>query len=288
NFKLEDTTTKKPFEILTLQATYNKPSSVTMITARQDSNAAYRLFVHNITDTVGNIINPIANTLAFSGSPKHDTLGFRLLSVPLKDSTRGVAVQPTLMLEFSDALSDTIALDSIILLSAKNDTVEVEKQILNDAVIAVRPKEKLKNMSWYALKAALRTIRSWNNVVCRDSTKRWRFETLDIEDLSSIEGRVFDQNEDDLAGTVYVTALMVGGKDKPSYTVPADTSGHFFIPEIQDGKYVLQAFRDRNKNGKFDAGRPFPFIRSERISGISDTLKVRARWPLEDARLNMR
>ena len=288
NFAIEDTAAKKPLDVMKLWATYNKPSTVTMITARQDSNTAYRLFVKDIKDTVGNIVNPIANSLAFTGSSKHDSLGFRLLSVSLKDSIRGIDVQPTLTLEFSDAISKSISLDSIILLSAKKDTIEIEKQILNDAVITVRPKQKLQSMSRTTLRAALRTIRSWNDVVCRDSTKRWRFETFDPEDLSSIEGQVFDQNETDHAGTVYVTASMIDTKGGASYTVPADATGHFFIPAIRDGRYVLQAFRDRNNNGKFDAGRPFPFVHSERISGISDTLKVRARWPLEGARINMR
>jgi len=31
----------------------------------------------------------------------------------------------------------------------------------------------------------------------------------------------------------------------------------------------------------YDSGKPFPFAFSERISHLSDTLKVRARWPLE-------
>jgi hypothetical protein len=236
---------------------------------------------------VGNIINPIANSLAFAGSPKHDSLGFRLLSVSLKDSARGVDVQPSLTLGFSDAVSNTIKLDSIVLLTAKKDTIAVEKQILNDAVILIRPKKKLQNMSWYTLRAAFRELRSWDGVVCRDSTKLFRFETLDAEDLSSIEGQVFDQNESDNTGTIYVTASILGSKGGPTYTVAADATGHFLISDIKDGKYVLQAFRDRNNNGKFDAGRPFPFVRSERISGISDTLKVRARWPLEGAHINM-
>jgi hypothetical protein len=288
NFIIDDTTKKKSLEVVKLWTAYNKPSIITIITTRQDSNDTYRLRVKNVNDTVGNIINPIANSLAFMGSPKHDTLGFRLLSASLKDSARGIDVQPSLLLEFSDAVSRTIKLDSIILLTAKKDTVPVEKQFLNDAVIVVRPKQKLQNVGWYTLRAALREIRSWDGAVCRDSTKLWRFETLDVEDLSSIEGQVFDQNESDIAGTVYVTASILGAKGNVGYTVAADTTGHFLIPEIRDGKYVLQSFRDRNHNGKFDAGRPFPFVRSERISGMSDTLKVRARWPLEGARINMR
>jgi len=109
----------------------------------------------------------------------------------------------------------------------------------------------------------------------------WRFETLDIEDMSSIEGTVVDLNTVDTAGDLYVTASQVGKKDLDYCVRAADVTGKFIFPVVTEGHYVFQAFRDKNKNGMYDSGKPFPFAFSERISHLSDTLKVRARWPLE-------
>jgi uncharacterized protein (DUF2141 family) len=124
--------------------------------------------------------------------------------------------------------------------------------------------------------------------VCRDSTKVWRFETLDIEDLSSVDGMVLDENKSDTSGHVYVTAIQIGGNNPKYYKVAADATGNFLFPQIAEGRYVFQSFRDRNNNGKLDAGKPFPFVYSERMSSISDTLKVRARWPLEGVKIKMK
>jgi hypothetical protein len=68
----------------------------------------------------------------------------------------------------------------------------------------------------------------------------------------------------------------------------ADAMGYFLFPQIAEGRYVFQSFRDRNNNGIYDSGKPFPFIYSERFSSYSDTLKIRARWPLEGLKIEMK
>jgi hypothetical protein len=144
------------------------------------------------------------------------------------------------------------------------------------------------NRTWYTLRAELRKTSDWAGRVCRDSTKSWRFETLDIEDLSSVEGIVVDNNKSDTAGRLYVMAGQKGESNLPHCVAAADVTGIFSFPQISEGRYILQSFRDRNNNGKYDPGKPFPFVYSERFSPFSDTLKVRARWPLEGVKIEMK
>jgi hypothetical protein len=106
--------------------------------------------------------------------------------------------------------------------------------------------------------------------------------------MSSVEGTVVDSNTIDTVGRLYVTALEIGEKNPNSYIEPADAAGKFIFPIVAEGHYVFQAFRDRNRNGMYDSGKPFPFIFSERLSPLSDTLKVRARWPLEGVKILMK
>jgi len=158
----------------------------------------------------------------------------------------------------------------------------------SDAVFMLHPKKELESKSWYILNADLREFHDWAGRVCRDSMRSWRFETLDLEDMSSVEGAVIDSNRTDTTGALYVNAYQVGEHAGKEYLVRASANGAFAIPEVIEGRYVVQAFRDRNGNGAYDPGKPFPYVPSERLSAYTDTLKVRARWPLDGVIVQMK
>jgi hypothetical protein len=155
-------------------------------------------------------------------------------------------------------------------------------------MISLRPEKELMSRTWYTLRAEMRGLRDWAGRACRDSTKSWRFETLDIEDLSSVEGIVIDENKTDTTGRLYVSAIQIGENTPKHYIAAADATGKFVFPLIAEGRYVFQSFRDRNINGIYDSGKPFPFMYSERFSSFSDTLKIRARWPLEGVKIEIK
>jgi len=281
SFIITDTVDRKPLKLVAVYPDPFTQKSIVAVTEKQDSSKTYSILVKGVTDSVGNKINPIANSLLFPGSLKALTARIRLAAVSIKDSSRNVDSQPVLTLTFSDALAKNTSLDFITVLDNKKQQVSVEKKRLSDAVISIKPEQKLLNKAWYTLCADLQKIHDWRDSTCRDSTKVWRFETLDIEDMSSIKGTVIDLDTTDTAGDLYVTASQVGRKDLDYCVRAANVTGKFIFPVVTEGHYVFQAFRDKNKNGMYDSGKPFPFAFSERISHLSDTLKVRARWPLE-------
>ena len=288
SFSAVDTVNRKPLELLCVYPAPASSTSFFVITQKQDSGRIYRLSAHGITDSTGNKINPLAHTLLFRSSLKADTLSSRLVSVSIKDSAQAIDLQPVVTMTFSDALAKSSSLDWVNLVDGNKKPIPTEKIWISDAVISLKPEQELMNRTWYTLHADLRVVHDWAGRVCRDSTKVWRFETLDIEDLSSVDGMVLDENKSDTSGHVYVTAIQIGGNNPKYYKVAADATGNFLFPQIAEGRYVFQSFRDRNNNGKLDAGKPFPFVYSERMSSISDTLKVRARWPLEGVKIKMK
>jgi hypothetical protein len=288
SFSAIDTIDRKPFDLLIVSPSPVTSTSFFMVTQKQDSGRVFRLSVQGITDSVGNKINPLANTILFRSSLKSDTLGPQLAFVSIKDSARAVDLQPVVTMAFSDALAKSDSLDWINLFDNNKQLVPTEKKWISDVVISLRPEKQLMSWAWYTLRAELRRVHDWAGRVCRDSTKSWRFETLDIEDLSSVEGIVIDGNKIDTAGHLYVTAIQIGERNPKQYIVAADATGNFLFPQIAEGRYVFQSFRDRNNNGEYDSGKPFPFIYSERFSSFSDTLKVRARWPLEGVKIEMK
>ena len=288
SFSIIDTIDQKPLELFTVSPSPNALNALFMVTQEQDSGRAYLLRVQNIKDSIGNKINPLANTLIFQSSLKKDTLRPQLVSVSLKDSTLGVDLQPVLKMTFSDAVAKSTSLDWLDLYDNDKQLIPADKKWISDVVVSLRPEKELMSRKWYALRAELRKVHDWAGRVCHDSTKTWRFETLDIEDFSSVEGVVFDGNRTDTTGHVYVTAIQVEEKNPNRYLTIADATGSFLFPQVAEGRYVFQSFRDRNNNGAYDSGKPFPFIFSERFSPLTDTLKVRARWPLEGVKIEMK
>jgi hypothetical protein len=288
SFVISDTIKQEALNLETVYPSSSIPNVFVAITQNQDSGKAYRVIVKNVIDSVGNEISPLANSLVFEGMKKVDTLGVRLLQISIKDSMQNIALQPTFSIAFSDAVTKSTSLDWIYLLDKDKQKVPSKKKWLSDISISIVPEKELASKSWYSLRTELREVKDRRGQVCRDSTKTWHFETLDLEDLSSVEGIVSDSNNADIAGRIYVIAKNVGGKSANKYTTIADSSGKFIFPQVAEGQYVLQAFRDRNGNGDYDYGKPFPFSYSERMSPLSDVMKVRARWPLEGVIIKMK
>ena len=288
SFIAADTADGKPLELITVYPDPLTPKFIIAITQKQDSAKTYFIHVQSVTDSVGNKINPLANSLTFQGSPKAAIIGTRLVAVSVKDSTQNIDLRPIFTLTFSNALAKTTSLDFVNILDNNNQQVAVEKKRISDVLISIEPDQKLHNKAWYALRAELRKVHDWRDSTCKDSTRVWRFETLDIEDMSSVEGIVVDLNTTDTVGRLYVSAFQIAERNPNCYIEPADATGKFIFPMVTEGRYVFQAFRDRNKNGMYDSGRPFPFIFSERLSPLSDTLKVRSHWSLEGMKIHMK
>jgi hypothetical protein len=288
SFVVADTMERKPLELVAVYPDLVKANSIMAVTQNQDSLKVYYFQAQGVTDSIGNKVNPFANTFVFNASAKVDSTGPRLVLVSIKDSAQNVPLRPIITLAFSKALAKTASLDFITILNNNNQQILVEKKRLSDVLVSIKPEKELSNKTWYTLRAELRQVQDWKGRICKDSTKEWRFETLDIEDFSSVEGIIIDLNTADTSGRLYATAFQVGVKNPLSYKVAAETTGKFIFPIVEQGLYVFQAFRDRNGNGMYNSGKPFPFVFSERLSPLSDTLKVRARWPLEGVRIQMK
>jgi hypothetical protein len=288
SFSIVDTTTRAPLDLIAVYPSPSSASSFTIVTGDQDSTKMYRLTVLQVIDSIGNKINPLANSLNFMGSAKGDSLPPKLIDASITDSVQNVDFRPTLTLTFSNAVVKGDTLPWLDIFDAAGHIVPSEKRWASNVVVVIRPEKDFESAAWYRLRAELRDLRDWAGRSFRDSVRTWRFRTLDVEDMSSVEGFVMDKNRTDTAGSIIVDASQIGVKPPQEYTAIARRSGDFVFPRITEGRYVFQAFRDRNGNGEYDPGKPFPFEFSERQSPLSDTLKVRARWPLEGVGLEMK
>jgi len=284
-FQISDTANGSSLEVLSASVVFPKLTGVLIVTDAQSADRRYRVRVENVRDLAGLAISPIANSLTFSGSATTDTVGPAVLSVSVADSSRSIDFRPDVEIDFSDAVVQASAEEGITLQDTSRQQIASTFRWLTDAAVVLRPREKLASKTWYQLRIELGKVRDLVGGSGTDTVRVWRFQTVDDELLSSVEGIVRDGSPTDTVGDVLLIAENIVRKPKETYQVKLRRPGTFVLRDILEGSYVLHAFRDRNGDQKYDAGRPYPFSRSERFTYYPDTLKVRARWPLEGVQL---
>jgi hypothetical protein len=284
---ITDTLSKDQLKVYSVFPKLPSLTTFTAVTARQDSTKGYLLTAESARDLAGLPIDRKANSLAFRGSSDVDTLKPTVSAMSLQDSSRGVELKPTIQIQFSEAVQRESFSNAIALEDTSGREVRSSLVWLNDAACRLQIYTELSSKTWYKLSVLMYNALDWSGRGFRDSLKVVRFETLDAEALSSIEGTVVDTNVAERTANILVTADGVDPKNQKSFSTVANRNGNFLIGGIEEGRYVVHAFKDRNLNGKYDAGHLLPFIGSERFNYASDTLKVRARWPLEGVRIEL-
>jgi hypothetical protein len=78
-----------------------------------------------------------------------------------------------------------------------------------------------------------------------------------------------------------VTVTSVGLSPAVVRTAWADGKT-FALQQIPEGRYILSAFVDSDSSGDYTFGRAHPFRPAERFTLLADTLRVRARWSVEN------
>ncbi|HMD13183.1 MAG TPA: hypothetical protein VKI62_01015, partial [Bacteroidota bacterium] len=137
------------------------------------------------------------------------------------------------------------------------------------------------------LRVVLDSLRDYSGNHFSDSTLLIRFQTIDEKILSSIHGRVTDDGAG-AKGTIVVIATNIAEKKMKPRTAVLPSPGNFVMDGLREGQYTFFAFRDADTNGVYSCGRPYPFVPSERFIVYPDTLKLRARWPLEGLTIRLK
>lgn len=70
-----------------------------------------------------------------------------------------------------------------------------------------------------------------------------------------------------------------------SYSVVVNSKSEFDFKKLPAGDWILSAFQDSDKNGRYTPGRAIPFIPSEPFLMSQDTIEVRTNWDVEGIEL---
>jgi hypothetical protein len=274
-----DTVAQSPLGISDATFVGLSNTEIRIATAEQHAGVAYRITLSGFRDASGNELSGTSNSADFVGSALPDTTPPRMIVSTLADTTKPFHPRDTLLFVFSEPIRMEIAERGVSITDSLGEIAMGQWTWWNPALAMFLPSSPFLLGAKYTLTVHMDSIIDLVGNSYHDSTLVGSFHTIDPNVLSSIHGDV--QDAVDEGGRIFVTATEVSGKKVKPRTVVVDSSGAFALDQLQEGEYALTAFRDRDGNGRYSFGRPFPFEPSERFVNYPDTLKLRARWPME-------
>lgn len=283
-----DTLSGARIPVLSARVLFPKQTEIMVATEPMDSGRGYRAVVSGVWDLAGNTISTLADAMPFTAVDSLDTSAVDVKSVSVQDSSLDLSLQPSVVAVWTRPLARPLDPDVVSMTDSSGRTVPLRISRQSNIALEVGPLRDLAGKTWYILRIHGGRVRDVFGGVGKDTVRVIRFQTLDPDALSSIEGTVADERESDAIGPIHVRAEEVSGPTATEMEVILPAAGVFTLPQIREGRYVLSAYRDRNDNGMFDPGRVYPFEPSERFVVYADTLTVRARWPLEGVVLRLR
>ncbi len=190
-------------------------------------------------------------------------------------------------LQFDDAVQRVPVVSFLSVIDSMGMPVPGRTQWVSDAVVRFQPIPKWSKKMWYTVMLEMDSLKDLNGNQWRDSTWILRFETMDDKSVGSIEGRIADAKEERVKGPLILTARRADSAIDETFSVRIARSGQFRFADVSEGLYVIDAYRDEDGDGSYGFGRPFPYNPSERFTVYQDTIKVRARWPVEGVKIEL-
>jgi len=258
------------------------PQHVNSFTSPQ-SSGAFRARASNLFDPSGLPLDTLYREVEFTSSQQPDTVRPRLLRVTPADSSREVAPNTPVELTFSELMRIDSTLVALVVRDSAGALIKGIGAWKNHFQYSLLPQGGWQSRMKYAIEmlsdSLLMAVMDLSGLALLDTVRQRVFWTLNADTLGSISGEVVDAVSG-ASGVLRIAAKqIVGGKAR--YETTVESSGPYAFDAVLPGVYQLSVYRDENKNGRYDFGRPFPFVPSERFMAATDSVKVRSRWPNE-------
>lgn len=237
----------------------------------------YYLISEDIPDKNNNLSDHQENQIVFNA--ERDTL------LPkIKNIETGLASgiinykKPELIIHFDDAIREFNFQNTIVLIDKIKSKMPLSFKRADDASILITSDRKLSERDEYFLEIDLTNIVDAAGNKAGDSVNVKTFKSNSSLDYSGISGKILTSMQQ---FNFVITARNLDKQIDYNEILPANEV-EYNLEELLPGKYVLEVFDDRNKNGKYDYGSIYPYQYSELFSVYPDTLNVKARWPITD------
>lgn len=264
------------------------PATIVLTTAPQVRDRVYRLTVTGLENTWSEPMDTTENTAEFTGSAIENPPAPRLLEVHPDNRSRDVAQSVELRFSFSEPV--TLEEGAVVLRDSTGQESGGDLRWIDATVAAMQPDSLLQLSTDYEILVLAGLVSNMFDQPLqatgdRPDTLAYTFSTIDPESYGSLSGR-FEDEDPSGAGAVGISLYPLRDSEPASET-QLDGPGDFRFDNVLPGRYILQAYRDANGNGKFDYGNALPFVPAERSMVHPDTLEVRLGWETEDITLRL-
>ena len=276
---------------LEVTSAYPDPSdstSIVLITAPQTRDKAYLLTVTGLENVWAEPIDSTRNSAEFTGSSFEDSSPPQILDVRPADRSQDIAQSTEITFAFSEPVS--LGEHSVALRDSAGKEVDGDLRWISPTVAAIRPDTLLLPGAGYGIRILASLVnngsgQSLQTADDRSDTLDYSFSTIDAADYGSLSGR-FEDEDATKGGPVGISLFRDRGTDAVS-ELKLDGPGDFRFDSVLPGRYILQAYRDANDNGRYDFGTAMPFMPAERSMVHPDTVEVRSGWETEDVALKL-
>lgn len=278
-------------ESLAVESAYQDPAdpaTIVLITAPQVRDKVYLLTVAGLENTWAEPIDSTENSTEFTGSSTENPAPPRLLEVHPGDRSRDIAQSSEIRFSFSEPV--TLEEHAVVLRDSTDQEVGGDLRWLSPTVAAMRPDTLLWPSAEYEILVLADLVsnvfgQSLQTTGDRPDTLAYTFSTIDPAEYGSLSGRFEDENVE-MEGPVEISLYRERNSDAVSEIWLAGPGG-FRFDQVLPGRYILQAYRDANGNGRYDFGSAMPFIPAERSMVHPDTVEIRTGWETEDVTLRL-
>lgn len=266
------------FELLTSAPHPLNPEHVYCFTAPQAAGS-YRASASDLFDLAGLPLDSLYREVDFVAGGKPDTTRPRLVRLLSADSARGVALTAPVEATFSELMRMDSTRAPLVVRDSAGVPIKGVGKWKNHFQFAFEPSGGWESRTKYAVEILADSTFDLSGLALFDTVRQRVFWTVNADTLSSISGML----SDDVAaatGPLHLTAKQIVG-GKAEYETTLGSPGPYEFAGVLPGIYQLRVYRDANNNGRYDFGKPFPFLPAERFIVAPDSIKVRSRWPNE-------
>jgi len=115
-----------------------------------------------------------------------------------------------------------------------------------------------------------------------DTIISFHLKTMDDKLYGAIKGELLDAS----GSGPYI--IIIKNEKGQEFRHRIEKQGIYSMADIPVGTYSIDAFEDKNNDGKYDLGSIKPFRFSERITQRKETITVRPRWTMDGINIQFR
>jgi len=271
-FTIIDSATKSLLRVRSVVPS-SKKTGVEIFTDTMPANVKYIFYADSLRDRAANYMKK--DTASYTSFDKRDTAA-PIVAFPFRDSTVDVN-DSVLKFVFDKPVHKDAAQSAIYLFDSTRKTMPLHFTWIDDIMLYAKP-DSLMSYAWYTLVAEVQKFTDLYGYHTKDSLVRIKFRTYDVRNNGVMKGEIRDSTN--TTGAPYIVTLTnVKTKSLILYTIPKP--GAYTATHIPDGTYIIEAFRDDQRTGKYFAGNPYPYKFAEPYFLFGQAVRIRARWSVE-------